>query len=201
VSNTIKKPPATRGVLQLIRLAYADQLITPKAFEAGQPEKYGCTCLLPPDHPGIDLLETAINAAVTARFGPKPEWPKRLRGLHYDPIVKDCGDFPAIGIREPGWCFVRATTQDAPGIVNARVEPIAKADLRSEVYSGRWADVTYNVFCYERQTGSGVSLGLNNIRLLKHDDRLGAARPKPEDEFDPEDLPDDDFVPRPRRSA
>jgi hypothetical protein len=201
--NAERKPPG-RVVLKNIRLGYADQLVTPKAFEEGQQPKYGCTLLLPPGHSGVEQIETLLEAAATARWGHKADWPKPLKGITRDPIVKDVADYPKIGIKEAGWSFVRANSLEPPGIVDAAVGEIGKADLRAEVYSGRWATVSVNAFCYDRSTGAGVALGLGNIQLLKHDTRLGAPRPKPDEEFDAEALPDadnDDLDAPPRKPA
>jgi hypothetical protein len=185
--------PTTRTVLKNVRLAYTDQLIVPRAFQPGQPEKYSCTILLPPGHEGIEKIEAILGVAATQRWGKrKADWPRPLRGINRDPIVKDCSDYPKIGIEESGWCFVRAGSLEPPGIVDNLVQDLNKADLRRECYSGRWATVTVNAYAYEQMTGAGVTLGLGNIQLLKHDKRLGTARPKPSEEFDPEPLPDDD---------
>jgi hypothetical protein len=191
MSDKIKPRPSTRVVLHNVRLAYTGALIVPKAFQPGQPERYGCSICMPPGHPGIEEIETALQNAATIKWGKKTEWPRPLRGLSRDPIIKDCSDYP-IGITERGWSFVRASSTEPPGIVDAAVKELNPADLRREVYSGRWATVSVNAYGYAQQTGNGVTLGLGNIQLLRHDDRLGAARPKPGDEFDPEELPDDD---------
>ncbi len=192
MNDNRKKPPDTRVVLEG-RLAYADQLITPKAFEEGQQAKYGCTILIPPERSDlIDAIEAALEAAATTKWGPRKDQPKRLRGRDFDPVVKDCADYPAIGITEPGWCFVRASTTEPPGVCDAAVKELNPAEYRREIYSGRKAKVSVNAFAYERKTGSGVSLALGNVQLLGHDTRLGTPRPKPGDEFDPAELPDED---------
>lgn len=193
--NDNQKPGSlARIVLKLIRMGYADQAFTPKAFEAGQPERYGLTCIMPPGHPGIELIEDGLLEIAGARWGARKNWPNPLKGLQRDPVIKLCEEYPKLGIEAKGWVFVRANSQERPTIVGPRLDAINPADLRAEVYSGRWATVSVNPFAYERQTGSGVSLGLGNIQLLKHDERLGAYRPKPEDEFEPEDIdePDND---------
>jgi hypothetical protein len=43
---------------------------------------------------------------------------------------------------------------------------------KSEVYPGRWARMTVNAFGYANRT-RGVTLGLNNVQILKHDTSLG----------------------------
>jgi hypothetical protein len=211
--NNKQGPPNARVVLKLVRLAYADQLIVPKAFAPGQPERFSATLLMPPGHPGPELVDAALIAMATERWGPRAKWPRQLRGIMRDPVVKDVAEYPKIGSFPRGWSFVRVGSLEPPGIVMPNLAVVSKADYRSEIYSGRWAlAVSANAYAYEQQTGAGVTLGLNNIQLGKHDTRLGSGRPRPEDDFDASDLDpdngdddasdndneDDDFV-RPSR--
>jgi len=152
--NDNRKPANTRTVLKYVRLAYADTLIVAKPYEEGGQPKYSVTLLLPPGHPAIEQIEAILEAAVIARWGKKADWPKPLKGIHRDPVIKDCADYPKIGNFPPGWCFVRCTTLEPPAIVDANVAELNKADLRGEVYSGRWATVSVNAFTYDRQTSS-----------------------------------------------
>lgn len=183
----------TRFVLRDVRLAYAVGLYQAKAFETGQQPKYGCTCLLPPGHPALELIEDALAAAADAKWG--KDRPRRLRGLTVEPALKSVADFEKLqtGDITEAWSFVRVSSLDPPAVVDANVQEIGAGDLRRECYSGRWAHVSCNAYAYERQTGSGVTLGLNSVQLLRHDKRLGAGRPRPEEDFDPEPLdPDND---------
>jgi hypothetical protein len=183
-------PRSTKVVLRNVRLAYAMGLYQAKSFQPGQPAKYGCTCLLPPGHPAVDLIEDALVNAAMVKWGPRKNWPKRLRGLTHEPVLKSVADFEKLqtGSVDDRWAFVRASSQDEPAIVDANVDPVIGGDLRRECYSGRWANVSVNAFGYEQQTGAGVTLGLNSVQLLRHDDRLGAGRPRPEDDYQPESL-------------
>jgi site-specific DNA-methyltransferase (adenine-specific) len=202
---------STRLVLRGVRLAYASGLYVPKAFEQGQQPKYGCTCLLRPGHPAVDEIEDALAAAAGAKWGDKKNWPKRLRGLNYEPVPKSVADFGKLqtGDIDELWSFVRASSLDPPAIVGPNVDEVVGGDLRRECYSGRYANVSINAYAYERQTGSGVTLGLNSVQLTRHADQLGAGRPKPEEDFDPEPLDADNdndgeeddelLVHRPRR--
>ena len=44
-----------------------------------------------PNNPAIPLIEAALEAAAAARWGEKANWPRRLRGLNFDPVIKDAG--------------------------------------------------------------------------------------------------------------
>jgi hypothetical protein len=53
-----------------------------------------------------------------------------------------------------------------------------------EVYSGRWARAKLDSFAYDRKDGKGVSFGLINVQLLKHDTKFGGAVSDPNKDFD-----------------
>lgn len=90
----------------------------------------------------------------------------------------------------PGWTYFRLSAITKPQVVEAKDGTLIRiAEEDGEiVYSGRWAQVTINPFAYPKAGAqnlgnNGISLGLNNVMLLHHDDSLG-GRLKAEDEFE-----------------
>lgn len=77
--------------------------------------------------------------------------------------------------------------------LNANMKPQVWAmDMKStvadeeEIYGGRWAAISCNVYTYEHPTGGpGISCGLSNVQLLDHDEMIGGGRVSGEDEFEP----------------
>jgi hypothetical protein len=55
VDATGRPVNATRVMLKDIILAYAEGLVKPRPFNGGEP-RFGCTLLMPQDHPGLRLL-------------------------------------------------------------------------------------------------------------------------------------------------
>lgn len=90
----------------------------------------------------------------------------------------------------PGWTFLRLSAISKPQIVELKNGVVTRItdDDPEIVYGGRWAQVTVNPFPYPKAGAqslgnNGISLGLNNVMLLNHDEALG-GRMKAEDEFE-----------------
>lgn len=74
-----------------------------------------------------------------------------------------------------------STKQGAPGVVDAKVQPIIEA---SGVQSGDYFKVTANALAYDREDGFGVAFTLNNVQKTRSGDRLGGGgRADPTTEF------------------
>lgn len=82
---------------------------------------------------------------------------------------------------------LNATLQNKPQVIDASAQNV---DDESEVYSGRWCFVSCRPFFYDHpQGGKGISLGLQNVQLLEHDEAIAGGRARAEDEFVPVDAP------------
>lgn len=103
-----------------------------------------------------------------------------------------------------------STSQGAPGVVDKQARRIKSWDgttlvdkeddiwevlEENEVYSGMWMRCTFVAQAYERSDGFGVSFKLENIQKIRDDEKLGGGgRAKPEDDFEPVEDDDDDFL-------
>ena len=145
------------------------RLSFPHVFEPQETEyglRYSVTLLLPPDT-DLQPIRDALLAAAEEEWGPDPKkWPARMRGP--DDVIRPCSEKSLAGY-EPGWHFVAAASKQQPGVVDGLrqtvTDPVA-------VYAGRWANISCNAFAYSNKS-TGVSLGLNNVQLLQHDDAFG----------------------------
>ncbi len=86
-----------------------------------------------------------------------------------------------------------------PGLVDRQVRQIADADGKTlvdkdldlyetveanAIFSGCWFFATFSAQAYDRSDGFGVSLKLENLQLVKQDERLGGSgASRPEDDF------------------
>jgi hypothetical protein len=61
----------------------------------------------------------------------------------------------------------------------------------AELYAGRWAKISCRPFIYEMKEGIGVSLGLNNIQLLKRDETFGRSSPSKDFDVEAEEMAED----------
>lgn len=156
------------------------RLSFPKIFEPNSKEyggKYQATLLLPPGYDFGPLKKIMLDVAI-AKFGPdKAKWPRGLRGP--SDVIRDCAEKSNMAGYDPGWHFVSAASSDQPGVVDGA---LTKTTDPRDAYPGRWAKMSVNVFAYSN-VKHGVSLGLQNVQLLAHDDPFSSQQ-RPEDEFE-----------------
>lgn len=170
----MSKTKPTKFILGPGRLSF------PKIFRPNDKEfggKYAATILLPPEYDFGPLKKAMFDVAV-AKFGAdKSKWPRALRGPNE--VIRDCTEKSNMEGYLPGWHFLTASSVDMPGVVDAA---LAKVSDEREAYAGRWIMMSVNVYAYSNVT-HGVSLGLQNIQLRKHDDPF-SSRVRAEDEFE-----------------
>jgi hypothetical protein len=174
---------ATKIILKNVRLSYCE-IFEPVLRSKEKPEDgyyYKTALLFPKDHPQIAELKAAVVAEAKAKFGDK--WKAVL--ANNDPIKDPEKKAIADGLKldEPpeevspelkGMLMINAScsTKRKPQVVDQKLEKIFSGD---EVYSGCWANVSVATFGFDRDKNKGVSFGLNNVQLVRTDDRLGGA--------------------------
>lgn len=160
------------------RASFADVFV-PRAPEEGKEPVYAVTMLFAKDA-DLSALKAAAKAAAIEKWGAdQNKWPKNLKLPFRDQGEKDYDGY------EAGCIFVRASSKQKPGLVDANVQPIIDP---SEFYSGCYARATVNAFAWggaAHQKGqNGVSFGLQNIQKI-HDGEAFGGRSKPTDDFAP----------------
>jgi Protein of unknown function (DUF2815) len=189
-----KKPNLRKWVSCPARMSFP-ALLKPREQEddAGNKTlKHQLTLLVPP---GSDLTgaKMALKQAMIEKFGNDPKtWPKLKRGVNE--VLADFAEYNG-GRDKPlpgdwaGWTMIRcgSTADRPPGVVGPTKGADGKfpviRDAR-EVYGGRWAKASLEAYFYDRKTGKGLTFGLINVQLLKHDAPFGNAPANPHDEFE-----------------
>lgn len=159
--------------------------------------RYELNMLFPPGGFDRKVFMTAFKNAMVEKYGEdRSKWPKLKRKP--DDVIRDFDEFNAEANKPlpgdwKGWTLVRAnaTAKRPPGVVGATRGSDGKFPVirdEREVYGGRWAKATLEAFAYDhKQGGKGVTLGLCNVQLLKHDTKFGNAITAPEQDFDDAD--------------
>ena len=145
------------------RISFAN-IWEPKAINGGD-EKYSVSCVIPKsDKKTLARIQKAVEAA-------KEDGKLPLRDGDIDrpddETYQEC-------------MFVNATSKDAPGIVDRRVQPVTDPML---VYSGCYCNVSVNFYPFNANGNRGVAAGLSNIQFVKDGERL-SGRASAESEFD-----------------
>ncbi|HXI58320.1 MAG TPA: ssDNA-binding protein [Polyangia bacterium] len=151
-------------------------LLEEHGFNNSEP-KFSTVLLLPPSYDIKPLLAALTDVCEQAWGRDQRKWPSTARKP--ESVVRDCAEKDGLAGYDEGWHFVSCSSKEKPTIVHADLSPLRE---KSEVYAGRWANVTMRPFVYNN-VSTGVSLGLNNVQLLKNDTVFGRTSVK--QDFDP----------------
>jgi Protein of unknown function (DUF2815) len=205
VADKEKKENLKRVKTTPFRMSFP-ALLEPRKNDEGK-ESFELTMLFPPGEFDKAPYMRAFRAAMTEKYGDDvSKWPKLKRKP--DDVLRDFAEYNS-NANKPlagdwsGWTLVRAraSTAHPPSVVGPIRGPDGKlppvTDPR-DIYGGRWARATLEAFVFDRKDGRGVTLGIANVQLLKHDTKFGGGGVAVEDDFADEVSPEwsggaDDF--------
>lgn len=191
------KPTVDPIILGPARLAF------PALAEPDQNNKYVVTLLfLKSDPMAMDQIMQArrlLHAQARLAWGQDTsKWHPRFRSLDFKTYLSPDGrdGWP---IRDgdavtwdgfAGHLFVKASSQFAPGIVDARRQPVLNP--ATDVPAGLIVRCQVNAWDYDNSGNKGLSFGLLNLQIVRDDGvRFGGRAQKAEDVFDALEADDD----------
>ena len=182
---------ATKVVTGKVRLSYA-HVWEPVSINDSKP-KYSVSLVIPKsDKETIKAINAAVDAAIEegiAKFGGKKPNKAALKLPLRDGDIDRPDDETYAG-----HMFLNATSKDAPGIVDRKVQPILDP---MECGSGDYCNVSVNFYGFNANGNRGVAAGLGNIQKVKDGERLAgkasAASDFDEIEGDDEEVLGDDL--------
>lgn len=153
----------------ICRISYV-ALAEPKQNPSGQ-MKYSCCLLIPKsDEKAVADLKAAIDAAITK--GKEKKWNNKVPKFRYNPLRdgdEELATGDKTGIEYAGHYFINAASDDPPGLVDERAQPLLDA---SKIYSGCYVRADINPFPYSNSGNNGIGWGLNNIMFIRDGERL-----------------------------
>jgi hypothetical protein len=166
-----------------VRFSYAN-VWEPKSINGGD-EKYSVSILIPKSD---KKTIAAINAAIEeAKEAGKEKWngkiPPNLKLPLRDGDI-DREDDPVYA----GHYFINANSNQQPGIVDKKVQPILN---QSEFYSGCYGKAAVTFYAFNANGNRGIACGLQNLQKLRDGEALGGGRSRAEDDFSSEESYDD----------
>ena len=128
------------------------------------------TLLLPPTFDVAPLLKALNDLCVEVWGKDMKKWPANAR--RPESVVRRAEEKEHMAGYEKGWHFVSASSKGTSRkpLMTPALQPVT--DRARAVYAGRWANISVRPFVYDN-IGVGVSLGLGNVQLLKHDGAFG----------------------------
>lgn len=172
----------SKMMLRNVRLSYAN-IWEPKSVNGSDP-KYSVSLLIDKkDKKQIAEIKKQIEIAKEEGKG---KFAGKIPAVLKTPLRDGDEERPDDENYE-GVYFMNANSTQAPGIVDKNVNPIID---QSEVYSGCFANVTVNFYCFNTNGNKGVACGLGNIQKVNDGDNLG-GRTRAEDDFSAVDSDDE----------
>jgi len=166
------------------RMSHAQYTVEPQENDSGK-MIYSCALLIPPSS-DMSLLQKAMaKLALEKCGGDKAEAKRHVMKRFLDPMNKPGGGKPESEEFE-GWTLLRMSSKYRPDFIGPDGHAISFDQIQQDslVYSGRWARVSVNPYWFNAKANKGVTLGLQNIQLLEHDENIGGGKPKGEGEFE-----------------
>ena len=167
----------TQVVTGEVRMSYV-HLFKPYAAMTGQEEKYSVTVLVPKsDQETMGRIQAAI-AAATDR-GVKEKWNGVKPPIVANPVYDGDGVRPSDGAAfgpecKGHWVFTASCKADyPPEIVDKFGNPIIN---QSDVYSGMYGRVAFNVYAYAYGGKKGIGFGLGPVQKTRDGEPLGGGR-------------------------
>jgi len=148
------------------RISFAN-IWEPKTPMGGGDPKYSVSCLIPEaDTKTRARIDAAIEAA--KKIGMEKKWGGKIPPNLKLPIHTGSIDRPD-DENYVGMIYFNASAKDRPQIVDRQVQPILDP---MEVGSGDYCNVSVNFYPFSASGNRGVAVGLGNIQLVKHGERL-----------------------------
>lgn len=165
-------------------------LFQPEAFGQSEP-KYSIQMVMTPEN--MRVIRKQLKDAAIGKWGPDvKKWPATLRKIDF---MADCSANGKDGwpVRDgddhadqrdgyAGMQYVKASSKKAPGVVDAKRQPILDAET---AHAGVICRARLQAWAWERPDGAGVSLSLEHVLVARDDGTNwgGGSRVRAEDAF------------------
>ena len=167
--------------LEGVRLAFPN-LFEPRAFgEDGSDPAYGASFIFPKDHPGVKIINDAIEAMAKEKWEAKAtETLKQLRAA--DRVCLHDGDLKPDYMGFPGNFFVATRNKARPLVIDRDKSPLTAAD--GKPYAGCYVNATLDVWSMMNKYGKRINATLSGVQFVKDGDAFTGAPPATPDDFE-----------------
>lgn len=166
--------------LQNVRLSFPG-LFRAEAFKPGDDPKFKATFLIPKGSAQDKLVEDAILATVTAKWGAKDAAKiiAGMRGNRNKFCYQDGDTQPYDGYE--GMVALAAKNGVRPLVLDRDKSPLTEEDGRP--YAGCYVNASLELFVYDN-SGKGVSCSLGGVQFNRDGDSFAGGKAADEGDFD-----------------
>lgn len=187
MSNTQAPQPTGRMMLKNVRVAFASGIFEASTVgsDPNSKPRYGCSFLIPPDHPQLAELRAKIKAVADEKW-------KAKAGAMLTAIEKkdrtplhDGNDKPNYD-GYAGNLYLSAASQEGnpPTVLNADRTPFDAKKGNKRIYSGCYVNASVEIWAQDNAFGQRVNCTLRGVQFYKDGDSFSAASAASSDEFE-----------------
>jgi hypothetical protein len=178
---SIKVKTITKIITGKVRFNYVS-IFQPRIISQGEEARYSLQILIPKtDKETISRLNCSMEEAKKAGAA---IWGKAE--AHVKTPLRD-GDLEQLGEEYAGHYYINLSAKTRPVAVDRQLKKISD---QSEIYSGCYGKVSFNIYVYSheraiangKEINCGIGCGLLNVQKLEDGELLGRSRP--EDDFE-----------------
>ena len=165
------------------RLSHAQYMMEGQENDSGN-VMYNGGLLLPPTS-DFKILKQTMYKIAFEKLNNKDAAVQQVNKRFLDPMNKPGGGKPEAEEFE-GFILLRCSSKYRPDFIgpDGKAIPFDQVKNNNLVYSGRWARFTVNPYWFEAKANKGITVGLQNVQLLDHDENIGGGKPSGAGEFE-----------------
>lgn len=168
-----------RITLENVRIAFANGLFEAKAGDDGKNPKYSSSFLFPPNHPAVAIVEKAMDAVATEKWGAKGA--AQLKALRaQDRVCLHNGDNKTYA-GYPGNLYVSASNPIRPRVVDRNRNEVSRDS--GVIYSGCRVIALLEIWAQDNKFGKRVNATLRGVQHFQDDEAFTGGGAASEDEF------------------
>lgn len=173
-------------LIQNVRLAFGHGVFEKQSFvdKDGKQStpKYSAKFIIPPTHPQIPAIKTAITQVAKEKWGAKADATlKRIEANLATPL-QDGATQRAEGFEDN--LFISASNEKRPTVFNRDRTPLTKED--GVIYSGCYVNVKVNLWAQDNSWGQRINAELLGVQFVKDGDSFAAGAPPADAEAFPD---------------
>lgn len=178
--------------LQNVRLAFP-ALFQPQAVVSGEGEPaYSATFIIPPDHPQIREIKTAMKEIAKQKWGAKADQTLGLLEKQDKTALHD-GDLKSNYDGFAGQFFISARSKTRPTVVDRDRTPLTSSD--GKPYGGCYVNAVVELWAQDNQYGKRINASLGGVQFAKDGDSFGGGGTVVDaDDFDDLSVDADDML-------
>ncbi len=177
--------PVGRILLKNVRGAFVQGIFEPQKVDDTSKPRYGCSFLLPPDHPQMAEVKAKMKAVAVEKWKAKADAMLATLEKKDKTALHDGNDKPNYD-GYPGNFYISAASQEAnpPTVLNQDRTPFDAKKGHKRIYSGCFVNASIEFWAQDNAFGQRVNATLRGVQFLKDGDSFSAASAASSDEFD-----------------